>query len=66
MCKWTVVLRVRGSGKDSCRGIADGGIELDNSLAIAIVVCRIVVINIQGVGRLLLPRVPLAWRSIHE
>lgn len=60
MCKWTVVLRVRGSGKDSCRGTADGGIESDSSSAIAIVVCRRVVINIQGAGRLLLPRVPPA------
>lgn len=47
MCKWTVVLRVRGSGNDSCRGIADSGIESDSGFAIAIVVvvCRMVVIQ---------------------
>lgn len=63
MCKWTMVLRARGSGNDNCRGIADSGIESDSGFAIAIaVVCRMVV--------LLLPRVrgifPSSWRLIHE
>lgn len=35
------MLRVRGSGKDSCRGTVDGGIESDNGSAIAIAVCRV-------------------------
>lgn len=40
------MLRVRGSGNDSCRGIADSGIESDSGFAIAIVVvCRMVVIQ---------------------
>lgn len=63
MCKWTMVLRARGSGNDSCRGIADSGIESDSGFAIAIAV----VLQDDGDPRsCCCPAFVGSWRSIHE